>query len=196
MPRHTDIAQLEKVKQTTIQLITQKGFEKTTVADIAKAADVATGYIYRHYKGKQGMVQSIFEERTTNFERMVNEMIGTSTKTEDLINEYIQEVFRNARENNVVYRFMFLMAQDKYFGNLSSRKAAIQRVCENILSSGQVAQDFAPFVNAEMIRLVLLSLPQQLVEHRMDKDGKFQYISTEDENRMIELCTQALLKAP
>ena len=191
MPRSTDTLQLEKVKKVAIQLIVEKGYEKTTVADIAKVAGVATGYIYRHYKGKQAMIQQIFEERSLNFERIVDDILTQHTDMQQVIEKYVSEVFKNARENNVVYRFMFLIAQEKIFGKSGNRQQIIERVCNKIFDKGK--SQFASTINAEIIQLVLLNLPQQFVEHRINDAGEFNNISAEDEYRILQICKRALL---
>ncbi|HAS40421.1 MAG TPA: hypothetical protein DCS93_08080 [Microscillaceae bacterium] len=191
MPRSTDTHQLEKVKKVAIQLIVEKGYEKTTVADIAKVAGVATGYIYRHYKGKQAMIQQIFEERSLNFERIVDDILVQHTDMQQVIEKYVSEVFKNARENNVVYRFMFLIAQEKIFGKSGNRQQIIERVCNKIFDKGK--SQFASTINAEIIQLVLLNLPQQFVEYRINDAGEFNNISAEDEYRILQICKRALL---
>lgn len=191
MPRHTDIEQLEKVKKTAIELIVEKGYEKTKISDIAEAAGVATGYIYRHYKGKQMMVQQIFEERSLNLERIIEEILEQSVDIQSVIQTIIKEVFQNARENNVVYRFMFLISQEKVFAKSTSRQIIIQRICSKILDKGQ--NQFSSFVDVEIIRLMLLNLPQQFIESKINDEGKFNHISGEDEYRILQLCKNALL---
>ncbi|OJJ15643.1 hypothetical protein BKI52_37810 [marine bacterium AO1-C] len=193
MPRPTDIDQLEKVKKTAIHLIVEKGYEKTTIADIAKAAGVSAGYIYRHYKGKQAMIQQIFEERSLNFERIVDRILAQTHEMQEVIEIYVKEVFKNARENNVVYRFMFLIAQEKAFTKSGDRPIIIERVAKKVLDKGQA--QFANIVNTEIIQLVLFNLPQRFVENRINNDGRFQNISAEDEHRMLQICKKSLLKA-
>jgi len=191
MPRSTDIHQLEKVKKVAIQLIVEKGYEKTTIADIAKAAGVATGYIYRHYKGKQAMVQQIFEDRSLNFEKIVDNILAQHADIQQIIEMYVSEVFKNARENNVVYRFMFLIAQEKAFAKSGNRQQIIERVCNKIFDKGKSL--FASTVNAEIIQLVLLNLPQRFIENRINDVGEFSNISAEDEYRVLQICKKALL---
>ncbi len=57
----------EKILQAALQLFSEDGFAKTSTSRIAKEAHVSEGLIFRHFKNKEGLLQSLTkrgEEKT------------------------------------------------------------------------------------------------------------------------------------
>ena len=59
----------ERLYATAIRLIAKRGYEETTLRDIAKAADVSVGLLYRYFPSKQAVVIALYDELSTEFER-------------------------------------------------------------------------------------------------------------------------------
>jgi len=51
-----------QILEAAVQVFAEKGFHKSRVSDVARAADVADGTIYLYFKGKDDILISIFEE--------------------------------------------------------------------------------------------------------------------------------------
>lgn len=52
----------EAILQTTLDLISERGFHNTPMSLIAKEAKVATGTIYRYFKNKEDLINKLFLE--------------------------------------------------------------------------------------------------------------------------------------
>lgn len=50
----------ERIEQVTLALFAEKGVDRTTIGDIARAAGIAEGTIYRHYPSKEELVWQLF----------------------------------------------------------------------------------------------------------------------------------------
>src|SRR3546814_17769414 len=50
----------EKIEQATLALFAAKGVDRTTIGDIARAAGIAEGTLYRHYQSKEELVWQLF----------------------------------------------------------------------------------------------------------------------------------------
>jgi len=59
----------ERLYATAIRLIAQRGYEATTLRDIAGAADVSVGLVYRYFPGKQAIIIAFYEELTADYSR-------------------------------------------------------------------------------------------------------------------------------
>jgi AcrR family transcriptional regulator len=55
--------------ETALSLFEKKGFEKTTLRDIASRAKVSLGLLYRYYPSKDALVIELYEELSKEFER-------------------------------------------------------------------------------------------------------------------------------
>jgi len=59
----------DRLYATAIRLIARRGYEETTLRDIARAADVSVGLLYRYFPSKQAVVIALYDELSTDFER-------------------------------------------------------------------------------------------------------------------------------
>src|SRR3546814_16022938 len=55
----------ERIEQVTLALFAEKGVDRTTIGDIARAAGIAEGTIYRHYPSKEELVWQLFSRNYT-----------------------------------------------------------------------------------------------------------------------------------
>ncbi|MGD1876043.1 MAG: TetR/AcrR family transcriptional regulator [Kiloniellaceae bacterium] len=63
----------EKIEQVTLALFADKGVDRTTIGDIARAAGIAEGTIYRHYPSKEELIWQLF---SANYLRLAARLAG------------------------------------------------------------------------------------------------------------------------
>ncbi|WP_048149871.1 TetR/AcrR family transcriptional regulator [Methanolacinia paynteri] len=51
----------DKIFDAAVDLFSEKGYDRTTVRDIARAAGITESAVYRHYTGKESILDAIFE---------------------------------------------------------------------------------------------------------------------------------------
>src|SRR5687767_7099168 len=59
---------------TALELIAARGYEKTTLRDIASAAGVSVGLLYRYFPSKQAIVIALYDELSAQYARRTAEM--------------------------------------------------------------------------------------------------------------------------
>jgi AcrR family transcriptional regulator len=59
---------------TAIQLIATRGYEETTLRDIAEKAGVSVGLLYRYFPGKQAIVIALYDELSSEYARQAANM--------------------------------------------------------------------------------------------------------------------------
>jgi len=57
-----------------LRLIAKRGYEATTLRDIAKEADVSPGLLYRYFPSKQAVVLTLYDELSAEYARRAAEM--------------------------------------------------------------------------------------------------------------------------
>lgn len=66
----------QAVLQACLKLFAEKGFERTSTADIAKEAQVAEGTVYKHFKTKQAILEALLQPLVTSVvPKVANEFI-------------------------------------------------------------------------------------------------------------------------
>jgi AcrR family transcriptional regulator len=57
-----------------MRLISDRGYEATTLRDIAKEADVSVGLLYRYFPGKQAIVIALYDQLSAEYARQAADM--------------------------------------------------------------------------------------------------------------------------
>jgi AcrR family transcriptional regulator len=64
----------ERLYATAMRLIAARGYEATTLRDIAKEARVSVGLLYRYFPSKQAVVIALYDELSTEYARQAADM--------------------------------------------------------------------------------------------------------------------------
>jgi len=73
-PTAQGVATRERIYATALRLIAARGYEATTLRDIAKDAGVSVGLLYRYFPSKQAVVIALYDELSTGYARQAAEM--------------------------------------------------------------------------------------------------------------------------
>ena len=73
-PTLQGIGTRHKLYGTAIDLIATKGYDKTTMRDVADAADVSVGLLYRYFPNKRAVVLALYDELSLEQQSRVTEM--------------------------------------------------------------------------------------------------------------------------
>ena len=73
-PTAQGAAARERLYATAMQLIATRGYEATTLRDIANAAGVSVGLLYRYFPSKQAVVLALYDELSSAYARQTANM--------------------------------------------------------------------------------------------------------------------------
>src|SRR5438128_6237269 len=59
----------DRLYETAIRMIGERGYEATTLREIAKDAHVSVGLLYRYFPSKQAVIIALYEELSGDFSR-------------------------------------------------------------------------------------------------------------------------------
>jgi len=59
----------DRLYATAKRMIASRGYEATTLRDIAKAADVSVGLLYRYFPSKQAIIIALYDELSADYAR-------------------------------------------------------------------------------------------------------------------------------
>lgn len=73
-----DAEKLSKIVQATYALVQQRGLAALTLAEIARAAGIATSTLYIYFDSKQALLDQLYQDaKTATFERLVADAAPT-----------------------------------------------------------------------------------------------------------------------
>jgi AcrR family transcriptional regulator len=64
----------DRLYATAMRLITRRGYEATTLREIAREADVSVGLLYRYFPSKQAVILAFYDELSADFARQAAAM--------------------------------------------------------------------------------------------------------------------------
>ena len=73
-PTPQGAAAREHLYAVAMRLIAERGYEATTLRDIAREAGVSVGLLYRYFPGKQAIVIALYDQLSTEYARQAADM--------------------------------------------------------------------------------------------------------------------------
>lgn len=99
----------EKIERKAMELFVSQGVTETTIRDIATAAGVAEGALYRHYRGKDELILALFQRSYAAFARCLHELAAEETGSRDKLGAMVEECARVFDADPVLFQFLLLV---------------------------------------------------------------------------------------
>ena len=114
------------ILDAALKLFSQKGYHGTNVPDVAAAASVGAGSIYRHFQDKRGLVNTLYREWKTRFRKSILEPLPEPHSSfENQFREFWGRLWRFYRSHPEALIFLDIHAHGGYLEE-ESRKVAIE----------------------------------------------------------------------
>lgn len=91
--------------QATLQLVLEKGFDAISIQDITDRADLGRGTFYIHFKDKEEVVWTAFQELFRELEQEAHNQLDRNMPQVEYYG--LLNIFRHAENNRDLYRVMF-----------------------------------------------------------------------------------------
>lgn len=141
MPRAIGVR--AKVDRAAVELFAAKGVDGVSIADIAAAAGVSQGALYRHYRGKDELASRLF---STAFLRTGAELEAIRTTRSGFavrIGLMVEHFCRLYDTDPGLFRFM-LLAQHDLLPRIADSGRAPAEVIEETVGEAIAAREIAP----------------------------------------------------
>jgi len=91
--------------QTALQLVLEKGYEAITIQDITDRADLGRGTFYIHFKDKEEVVWTAFQDLFHELEQEAHSKLDRRLPQVEYFG--LLNIFQHAEKNRDLYRVMF-----------------------------------------------------------------------------------------
>lgn len=148
----------EKIEQVALALFAEKGVDRTTIGDIAGAAGIAEGTIYRHYPGKEELIWQLF---STNYLRLAAQLDALQAERPDLRGKLkvMVGLFSSLFEQNPdMFRFLLLVQHgqlSRVSHDMQTPVKVIKAVVEAAIARGEIPRQDAEVATAMVMGMVL-----------------------------------------
>jgi AcrR family transcriptional regulator len=166
----------ETIERVALKLFAERGFDETTVADIAEAADVSARTIFSYFDSKE---EILFCEESSSFERLKEmlEQRPPGTTTADAMREFLSSV--GPHDEAALLRKKVLMANPALGVRMRARfESLLQESIAKDLGGG--ADDIRSRLIAASINAAFTTMREQL-EAGGDEPKHEQVMRTLDE---------------
>jgi len=144
----------EKIKKVALSLFAQKGYDGTTMNDIAKLVGIKTPSIYAHFNGKEELFFSVYEDLANEYVDLMDQIMNAaeSMDIEDklyyIFEQYIIYYIRNPEIQtfwNQITLFTPPELKERFFSHVANCDSRIQKNMEEIfakqIKQGQLRDD-------------------------------------------------------
>ena len=115
----------QEILDTALKLFGEKGYERTSMTDIAKAIGVAQGLCYRYFPSKEALFDSALEQYA---DILVEQFVGSEKDDHKTLRQIIEDMPATMEERDTKYYSVFHGAENKKFHDQLSLK-----VCEKLV---------------------------------------------------------------
>lgn len=123
----------KELENSAYKLFLEKGYDRTTIAEITSAAGYATGSFYRHWKEKEELFNQIQDEFIEYFKTLNKKAIEKIASFEDIVNLLISN-FDQLTNNQITLRLFIEMPKGVKEGLFLPRINDILEYCTSLLA--------------------------------------------------------------
>jgi len=171
-----------------VELFAEKGFEGTSIRDLAARADVNVAMVNYYFGSKEKLFESMVEDRASYTRGLLDEIASNPNysdieKIERIIDAYITKLFTNRKFHRVLHQEMMLNQRESLSQAiveiLYPNTLIIKKVIDNGTKKGVFRKVDAPLVIASIIGTInQVLLSKRMCIKLLDKQAD--YIPYED----------------
>jgi AcrR family transcriptional regulator len=160
---HTGIRQ-EQIVLAALNLVATQGLKSLNVAAVARRIGLVPSAIYRHFRGKEEIIDAVLEHIRGMLLRNVDEVCEETSDSLERLRRLLFRHIQLIRENLTIPRIIF--SEDVY-GGRSGRKEMVYSIVsgylsrvEDIIRQGQRAGRMDPEIDPKTVSVMFLGLVQ------------------------------------
>ncbi len=153
---------------TAERLFALKGFEGTSVRDIADEAGVNIAMISYYFGSKEKLMEALFEKRIGHIKMRVENLLKDSSlssiqKVEMLIEEYVERVMRDKQFHRIMVCEQIINKNPAIINLLKEIKLKNASIIGELIKDGQKKGEFKKKVDVVMLLSVMVGIVTQLM---------------------------------
>ena len=159
-----------EILNISLKLFAEKGFDGTSVRDIAKAADINVAMVSYYFGSKEKLLEAIVINRVSGFsmilENLQTEEISPVEKIKKFVALYITRLFQNKDFYQIVHFEIVNQKRACDFSAFSEIKKKNLILLENIITEGQKANVFKSISNTHLIPAIIIGTFSQVYNNK------------------------------
>jgi AcrR family transcriptional regulator len=190
-----------QIMEAAEKLIAERGFDGTSVRDIAEAAGVNLAMISYYFGSKEKLMEAIFRHRGQHFQIQLESILQNSNmtsiqKVEKLIDQYIDRIFQKQCFHKVMVREQMADSNGPIAQQIAQLKRTNQTLFKQLILEGQKKGEFKKGIDISFLMMTLIGTTSQLVtgQHFYREANHLQSLSGEEFEKHIKNKLSVYLK--
>ncbi|NHN24333.1 TetR/AcrR family transcriptional regulator [Flavobacterium jejuense] len=154
----------------TEKLFAEKGFDGTSIREIAKAAEINVAMVSYYFGSKEKLLEAIILYRVSAFgvmlENLQNEPISPIEKVKKYICFYIKRIYENKDIYQILHFEIVNQKRTSDFPFFSEIKRKNLQLLENIIAEGKNSAIFKPKCNTVLIPTLIIGTFSQFYNNK------------------------------
>jgi TetR/AcrR family transcriptional regulator, repressor of fatR-cypB operon len=192
MARLIDETKIERIRNTTVEMVVNKGFGGASISEIAKKAGVAEGYLYRYYKGKAELVDDLLFINLNELINKMEEFLDDLHSIKDIFEQLIRVLFEIANKNPERVKFLFVLMHDYNFSLQSDQRNRIMDLCKRLKEKGLITKEINKTIDEEEIFLLGFTYPIEFINLRFKSLFNRTALGEKEIQRVLKVCINAI----
>lgn len=187
----------EHIINKAIELFAEKGFEGTSIRDLAARAEVNVAMVNYYFGSKEKLFEAMVQQKAAYLKGVLDELARDTSLTEiekldRVIESYVNRMFTNRLFHRIIHQELMMnqreSLQDSIVTILSPNSSAIKSIIESGIKKGAFRKVDPPLLMASMfgtLNQVLLS--KKMCNKFLDKEpGYIPYEDPKFTKRLID----------
>ncbi len=192
MARQIDESKLEAIKKATIDIVVQDGITGASISKIADKAQVSAGYLYRFYKGKRELLETLFEERFQIIHDLLLREIEQQKTVKGIISVFIETVYDIANKEPQMIIFVHKLLSDFSFDLSEKFKENVKKICKKVIKTGTETQEINSEISDETLYGVIVGGTLNFINIRLRNIFEKDSFQQDDIEKNIHLVLKTL----
>ena len=164
-----NLKQIEILK-TSEKLFAEKGFDGTSIRDIAKVADINIAMISYYFGSKEKLLEALIFYRVSNFRMILENLQAEKIKPVEKIKKFVASYIDMIYQKKDIYQIIhFEIVNQKRacdFSVFSEIKKKNLLLLENIIAEGQKTNEFKLISNPHLIPVIIIGSFSQVYNNK------------------------------
>lgn len=155
----------QKIIDAAISVFSRRGFYNSTVADVAREADVADGTIYLYFKSKDDLLISIFEHSMDFFIQTAEEELARAKNPAEKLKKFVALHLKLVQNNQDLAQVIQIeLRQSSKFMKeyVNSKFFEYLNIVEGILRDGQKDGVFTPTADPVILKRAIFGAVDEM----------------------------------
>jgi len=197
-PGDAPVSSRDRMLHAAKKLFSERGYESTSTAEIARMAHTSESQLIKHFGGKEGLLEAVFDSAWVDLNytfRAIQELPTPGEKLEGLLNTMITVMERDPDLRQLMLLEGRRVRREDNTVVLTKGYLRFIQVMDAILNEMKARGELRPEMNVQAVRSGLIGLFEgllrdQLLGERMDFPAKF---SSQELRRIFQVVLNSFI---